>query len=99
MGRAGRPGNAAEKLIRRQHMNLKVIGEGCENCNQLYQNTVDAVEELGITAEIEKVQTLLEIVKLGVMTAPSLMLDGKLIVSGQVASKDKIKKLLKKYAK
>ena len=37
----------------------------------------------------------MEIVKLGVMTSPSLMIDGKLVVSGQVVSKDKIKKLLR----
>ena len=78
-------------------MTLKVIGEGCDNCNQLYQNTLDAVAELDLDAQIEKVESLLDIVKLGVMTAPSLMLDTKLIVSGQVASKDKIKKLLQKY--
>lgn len=77
-------------------MNLKVIGEGCKDCSQLYQNTVDAVEELGLSAQIEKVENLMDIVKLGVMTAPSLMMDGKLIVSGRVVSKDKIKKLLQK---
>ena len=38
----------------------------------------------------------MEIVKLGVMTAPSLMKDGKLIISGQVVSTDKIVKLLQK---
>ena len=43
---------------------------------------------------IEKIENLVEIVKLGVMTAPSLMKDGKLIVSGQVLPVDKIVKLL-----
>ena len=39
---------------------------------------------------------LIDIVKLGVMTAPSLMKDGKLIVSGQVQSMEKLMELLKK---
>ncbi len=77
-------------------MNLKVIGTGCEKCDQLYENTKQAVAELGIQAEIEKVENLMEIVKLGVMTSPSLMKDGKLIISGQVVSTDKIVKLLQK---
>ena len=38
---------------------------------------------------------LLEIVKLGVMTAPSLMVDGKLVVSGRIAKVDEIKRFLK----
>ncbi len=77
-------------------MNLKVIGTGCEKCDQLYENTKQAVAELGIQAKIEKVEDLMEIVKLGVMTSPSLMKDGKLIISGQVVSTDKIVKLLQK---
>lgn len=77
-------------------MNLKVIGEGCDRCDALFENTIEAVTQLGLDAEIEKVSDLIEIVKLGVMAAPSLMADGKLIVSGQVASVEKIMKLLKK---
>lgn len=77
-------------------MNLKVIGTGCDKCDQLYTNTKEAVAKLGIEAEIEKIEDLMEIVKLGVMTSPSLMKDGKLIVSGQVVSTDKIVKLLQK---
>ena len=77
-------------------INLKVIGTGCDKCDQLYANTKEAVAKLGIEAEIEKIEDLMEIVKLGVMTSPSLMKDGKLIVSGQVVSTDKIFKLLQK---
>ena len=77
-------------------MHLKVIGTGCDKCDQLYANTKEAVAKLGIEAEIEKIEDLMEIVKLGVMTSPSLMKDGKLIVSGQVVSTDKIVKLLQK---
>lgn len=77
-------------------MNLKVIGTGCDKCDQLYANTKEAVAKLGIEAEIEKIEDLMEIVKLGVMTSPSLMKDGKLIVSGQIVSTDKIVKLLQK---
>lgn len=77
-------------------MNIKVIGMGCENCDKLYENVMEAVNELGYDAEVEKVGDLLEIVKLGVMTAPSLMVDGKLVVSGRVAKKNEIMKLIKR---
>lgn len=76
-------------------MNIKVIGAGCENCDKLYSNVVEAVKELNYEAEIEKVEDLIEIVKLGVMTAPSVMIDGKLVISGRVAKKDEIIRLLK----
>ena len=40
----------------------------------------------------------MEIVKLGVMAAPSLMVDGKVIVKGQVLSTAKLVEKLKKCA-
>ena len=36
-------------------MNIKILGTGCTNCKKLEQNVRDAVKELGISAEIEKV--------------------------------------------
>ena len=78
-------------------MDVKIIGEGCPDCSRLYDNTAAALKELGIEADIRKVGNLIEIVKLGVMTAPSLMVDGKLLVSGRVANQKEIVKLLKKH--
>ncbi len=77
-------------------MNIKVIGTGCDKCDQLYENTKSAIDELGLNANIEKVEDLIEMVKLGVMSSPSLMVDGKLVVSGRIVSKEKIIELISK---
>ena len=84
-------------------MNIKVIGSGCENCDKTNAVVKECLEELGIDTEIlsqlhsiERVTDLVEIVKLGVMTAPSVMIDGKLVVAGQVPSKKQMMKILKK---
>lgn len=75
-------------------MEIKVIGEGCEKCDKLYENTCLAVKELGLEASIDKVEDLMDIVRLGVMTTPSVMMDGKLIISGRVPKVKEIIKLL-----
>ena len=75
-------------------MEIKVIGEGCEKCDKLYENTCLAVKELGLEASIDKVEVLMDIVRLGVMTTPSVMVDGKLIISGRVPKVKEIIKLL-----
>ena len=75
-------------------MEIKVIGAGCKECDTLYHNVKEAVKELGKDAKIEKVEELIEIVKLGILSAPSLMIDGKLIVSGRVPGVEELKKLL-----
>lgn len=75
-------------------MNIKIIGSGCEKCEQLYDNVKAAVDELALDAVIERVEDLIEMVKLGVMSSPSLMVDGKLVVSGRVVPKEKIIELI-----
>lgn len=79
-------------------MKIAVLGEGCKACDTLYINTLDAVTTLGIDADVEKIENLIEIVSLGVMSAPSLMIDGKVAVSGRVASPAEICSILKKKA-
>lgn len=76
-------------------MNIKVIGTGCEKCDKLYANVKKAVNKVGCEAEVEKIEDLMEIVKLGVMTSPSLMIDGKLVVSGRIAKPEEIEKLIR----
>ena len=75
-------------------MEIKVIGTGCDKCDLLYENTQEALRNLGMEANVEKVEDLVEIVKLGVMTSPSLMVDGKLVISGREAKTREIEKLL-----
>lgn len=77
-------------------MKIKVIGSGCDKCDTLYVNTLAAVETLGLNAEIEKVEDLIEIVKLGVMTVPALMVDGEIKAAGRVLKEKEIIKFLKK---
>lgn len=77
-------------------MEIFVIGEGCKDCNKLYENTLEAIEELGINVETKKIEDLKDIVKLGVYEAPSLMIDGRLVVAGRVAKKKEIIKLIAK---
>lgn len=54
---------------------------------------MEAVKETGSDAVVEKVGDLMEIVKLGVMAAPSLMIDGKLVIAGRTAKTSEIVRL------
>ncbi len=76
-------------------MNIKVIGMGCDKCDALYDRTLEAVALSGLEAQVEKVTDLVEIVRLGVLSAPGLMVEGKLLAAGTVPSVKAIVKLLK----
>ena len=73
---------------------LQILGTGCPKCKLLAANTETAAKELGIQYELSKVTDINEIVKLGVMSTPALVVDGTVKVSGRVPSPDDIKKLL-----
>ena len=76
-------------------MNLKVLGTGCSNCKKLELLTKELVSELKIDATVEKVEDIEEIMRTGVMSTPALLVDGKVIVSGYVPSRNELTNLLK----
>ena len=75
-------------------MILKILGSGCANCQRLEANAKEAVNALGLEAEIVKVQEVKDILAYGVMKTPALVIDEKVMVMGRVASVEEIKKLL-----
>jgi small redox-active disulfide protein 2 len=77
-------------------MNIKILGSGCKNCTTLYGYVEEAVQELSIEANVEKVTDFKEILSHGVMKTPGLVVDGVVKVSGRVPSKDEVKEILSK---
>lgn len=75
-------------------MEIKVLGPGCPKCKALYKAVVETVEEMGMIADVKKVEKLDEIVEAGVMLTPGLVINGKVIVSGKVPKKEDIKKYI-----
>jgi small redox-active disulfide protein 2 len=75
-------------------MKIQVLGTGCAKCKQLTANAEQAVAALGLDAKVEKVEDLREIMKLGVMTTPALVVDGVVKSTGKVLSPDAVRALL-----
>ena len=75
-------------------MKIQILGTGCAKCKTLYANAESAAKDLGIDAEMEKVEDIQQIIKFGVMSTPALAVDGKVKVAGRVLSAAEIKKLL-----
>ncbi len=75
-------------------MEIKVLGPGCSKCKALYKAVVETVEEMGMSADVKKVEKLDEIVEAGVMLTPGLVINGKVKVSGKVPKKEDIKKYI-----
>ncbi|MBU0951586.1 MAG: TM0996/MTH895 family glutaredoxin-like protein [Elusimicrobia bacterium] len=73
-------------------MKLEILGTGCPKCKKLMELVAEAVNETGIKAEISKVEKINDIMNYGVMMTPALVVDGKVVVTGRLPSKEEIKK-------
>jgi small redox-active disulfide protein 2 len=75
-------------------MDIKILGTGCVNCKNLETLTRQALTELGLDVEIQKVTDPGEIVSWGVMSTPALVIDDEVVLAGRVPAADDLKKLL-----
>jgi len=74
---------------------LQVLGTGCPKCKKLAENADTAARALGIPYTLEKVTSLNEIMKFGVMMTPALVVDGVVKVAGKAPSAEEIKVMLR----
>ncbi|MBU3933239.1 MAG: TM0996/MTH895 family glutaredoxin-like protein [Candidatus Omnitrophica bacterium] len=75
-------------------MKIEILGMGCFKCRKLYENAQVAVKELGLEAEIVKVEDIAKITDYGVMATPALVIDGVVKAAGRIPTPDEIKKAL-----
>lgn len=72
-------------------MVIKILGSGCGNCERLEALAKQAVDELGLDAEIVKVTDFAEIMAYGIMSTPGLVVDDEVRIAGFVPSLDQLK--------
>ena len=84
------------KNLKLENMEIKVLGTGCAKCKALEKATKEAVEKMGVSATVTKVEDIVEIMQFGIMTTPALVIDGEIVVKGKVPSVDEVSRLLTK---
>jgi len=77
-------------------MEIKVLGTGCPKCKALEKAAKEAVSAAGVDATVTKVEDIMQIMQFGVMTTPALVVDGKVLVKGRIASIEEIKNFITK---
>lgn len=75
-------------------MEVKVLGPGCRNCAALESRAREALEALGIEADVVKVTDVVEIASYGVMRTPALVVDDEVTVAGRVPTVKALEELL-----
>jgi small redox-active disulfide protein 2 len=73
---------------------VQILGTGCRKCIKLAENAEKAAKAIGAECEIEKITDINQILKFGVMMIPALAVNGKVRITGKVASVGEIKQVL-----
>jgi small redox-active disulfide protein 2 len=71
-------------------MEIKVLGPGCPRCEEVFKRTIDVLVVLNIPADVQKVTDLKMIAEFGVFATPGLVINGKVVSSGKIPSKEEI---------
>lgn len=81
---------------RPEGLEIKVLGAGCVLCNSLENEVMEVLSEIGLSADLEHVRDVEQIAKYSVKGTPALIINGKVMCSGRIPSKNMIRKWLEK---
>lgn len=74
--------------------NVKVLGTGCRNCQVTYQLIEEVARAKGVEITLEKVEQINEIMRLGVLITPGVIVDGRIVHSGGVPDRKRVESWL-----
>ena len=78
-------------------LEIKVLGPGCAQCDRLEMELMEIMAEMNLPADLEHITDIKEIGKYGVMGMPALIVNGKVMCTGKVPTKRKLKEWLSKF--
>lgn len=72
-------------------MEIKILGPGCPRCNEVEKRTINALAELNIGADVQKIKDFKEIAAYKIIGTPGLVINGNVKCYGRIPSQDEIK--------
>ncbi|MBN2169107.1 MAG: TM0996/MTH895 family glutaredoxin-like protein [Actinobacteria bacterium] len=72
-------------------MEILVFGPGCSRCGATEKLIRSVVEEQSVEADVKHVTDLFEMTKYDIVSTPGVVIDGKVVSSGKVPTRDEVK--------
>ncbi len=71
-------------------LTIKVLGPGCPNCRTVEEIARRAAGKLGLEAQIEKITAMADVIQLGVIRTPGLVINDKVVCFGRIPSEAEV---------
>lgn len=75
-------------------MRIQILGTGCPKCRKLEEMARSTAAALNLDFTLEKVTSINEIVAMGVMSTPALVIDGRVVLAGRLPGEAELKGIL-----
>lgn len=75
-------------------MEIKVLGSGCCRCKKTFDTVKQVIKEDKVNATLEYVTDIAKILDYNIMSMPAIVIDGKVVLNGQVPSASEVRQLL-----
>lgn len=78
-------------------MKIQVFGTGCAKCATAFERVRACVEaltasgELPHEVEVEKVEDVMAMLRLGIMTTPAVAVDGRVVATGRIPDANELR--------
>lgn len=72
-------------------MDIRILGPGCPRCSEVGKRTAEALAELGVAADVEKVTDFKKIAEYKIFATPGLVINGKIKCTGRIPEREEIK--------
>ncbi len=75
-------------------MEIIVLGPGCKKCRDLFKSANEAVKNLGVEAQVRKEEDIMKIMEYNIINTPGIVIDGKVVSSGQILTAYEVQQLI-----
>lgn len=76
-------------------MEIRILGPGCSRCREVEKRTINALAELNMEADVQKISDLKKMMEYRIMGTPALVINGQVKCSGRIPSVEEIKSWIK----
>lgn len=72
-------------------LEIKILGPGCPRCHELEKKTINALAELNLAADVQKITDFKKIAEYKIFSTPGLVINGQVVCAGRIPSVEEIK--------